>query len=62
MPPNIGKSEDKAEASYVPQQFVEQNPPTDPTPSAGLTAIAIYEYDRQDDDEIGLFFILLFES
>uniref|UniRef100_A0A1I8C0L8 SH3 domain-containing protein n=1 Tax=Meloidogyne hapla TaxID=6305 RepID=A0A1I8C0L8_MELHA len=53
MPPTVEENEPIQETNNTPQQHVEQNPPTDPTPSTGLTALAIYEYDKQDDDEIG---------
>nr|CAD2167881.1 unnamed protein product [Meloidogyne enterolobii] len=53
LPPNLEENEPIQETNNTPQQYLEQNPPTDPTPTRGLTAKAIYEYDKQDDDEIG---------
>lgn len=55
LPPNLEENEPIQETNNTPQQYLEQNPPTDPTPTRGLTAKAIYEYDKQDDDEIGNF-------
>jgi hypothetical protein len=39
----------------VSHQVGDPNPPADPAPSTigRLTAIALYDYERQDDDEIG---------
>ncbi|CAK5045179.1 unnamed protein product [Meloidogyne enterolobii] len=53
LPPNLEENEPIRETNNTPQHYLEQNPPTDPTPTRGLTARAIYEYDKQDDDEIG---------